>query len=103
MARAEIEREIQQLEQQAQQLTQQIALLQHKLAKEPLSLETWVCWDVWEQQGFRLVKESFEGVVIDREFREDYECPRNSQWFYSVQTVDGQAHVGVDHWVLRVV
>lgn len=70
MARAEVEQGIQQLERQIQQLERQLTLLRDKLAKEPLSLDTWVCWDVWTQQCTRLTKESFEGVVIDREFRD---------------------------------
>lgn len=103
MTTAQIEQEIQQLDLQIQQLTRRVVILRDKLAKEPLSLDTWVCWDVWTQQCTRLTKESFEGVVVDREFREDHECPRNSQWFYSVQSVDGRVHVEVDHWILRVV
>ncbi len=90
------------IEQEIQQLERQLAALKHKLRlelKEPLPLGTKVKWEVWGQSCCRPYLEgSFEGVVVDKEFREYASCPQNNRWFYDVQSLDGHVHMRVDEW-----
>lgn len=94
------------IEQEIQQLERQLVVLKRKLreaTKEPLPTGTKVRWEVWGQSCCRpYLEDSFEGVVVNREFREESH-PQNSRWFYSVQTDDTQVHVGVDGWNVKEV
>lgn len=93
------------IEQEIQQLERQIAMCKDKIRlalKEPLPVGTKVYWEVWGQSCCRpYLEDSFEGVVVGREFLEDLSYPKHSRWFYSVQSLDGQLHSRVDEWDIK--
>ncbi len=92
-------------EKEIQQLEQQVATLKDNLRKrrkEPLPMGARVQWEKLEQACCQVYSEGvYRGVVVNREFR-DSKHHQNSRWFYSVQTEDGQVHVGVDAWDINL-